>query len=328
MSVISSHSEANRPLVSFIILTYKQSEFIQSAIQSALNQDYSPLEIIISDDCSPDNTHEIASKLLKDYHGPHQVILRRNAKNLGIGRHFADVLALSQGELVIASGGDDESLPERTTVTVDAWIAHERTPDLIACDVIDMDQDGQCHGTVRVTDLSHYTDIGAWARLPPRIIGAGLAWSRRLIEAHPTLPDGLTHEDQLGVVRAILGQGGITLPTPLVKYRRGGISRNLQLHTGAELRRKLLFDANNDWIFLSQVLLEAGERIPESHARKLRKKVYRARHILDLEKSGFFRTIYLTLYSLNVDLGFRLRSLMHLRGSSLIATLIRMKQTR
>ena len=324
-SAPTGQQKPDRPLISFIILAYRQPEFVRSAVQSALDQDYSPLEIIISDDCSPDNTYEVVAELLRDYRGPHRVTCRRNAQNMGIARHFAEVLSLTRGELVIASGGDDDSLPERARVTVEAWLAQGRQPDMIACDVIDMDQGGTCHGTVHVADLALYRDIGDWAAAPPRIIGAALAWSRRMITACPTLPEGLTHEDQLGVVRAILGQGGITLRTPLVKYRRGGISRHPQLDTGEALRRKLLFDARNDWLFLSQVLLEAGDRMPQHHAARLRKLARRARHILDLELAGVLNTVWLTFYSPHADLGFRLRSLMHLRASGLVAWISRAK---
>jgi glycosyltransferase involved in cell wall biosynthesis len=315
----------DHPLVSFIILTYRQPEFVRSAVQSALDQDYSPLEIIVSDDCSPDHTYDVIAELLSDYRGPHHVTCRRNAQNIGIAGHFAEVLSLTRGELVIASGGDDDSLPERTRVTVEAWLANGRQPDMIACDVIDMDQDGVCHGTVQVADLAHYREIGDWAAAPPRIIGAALAWSRRMITANSKLPEGLTHEDQLGVVRAILGQGGITLRTPLVKYRRGGISRHPQLDTGKALRRKLIFDARNDWLFLSQVLLEAGDRMPPYHAARLHKLAWRARHILNLESAGVIGTVRLTLYSPHADLGFRLRSLMHLRASGLVTWIRQMK---
>jgi glycosyltransferase involved in cell wall biosynthesis len=47
-SIISS----NRPLVSFVLLTYNQEKYVADALRAALNQTYSPLEIIISDDCS------------------------------------------------------------------------------------------------------------------------------------------------------------------------------------------------------------------------------------------------------------------------------------
>jgi cellulose synthase/poly-beta-1,6-N-acetylglucosamine synthase-like glycosyltransferase len=48
--------ECSRPLISFCLLTYNQAPFIREAIEAALAQTYSPLEIIISDDFSNDNT--------------------------------------------------------------------------------------------------------------------------------------------------------------------------------------------------------------------------------------------------------------------------------
>lgn len=326
MTLATNAIDNERPLVSFIILTYRQPEFVRSAVQSALDQDYSPLEIIVSDDCSQDNTFEIVQTMIRDYKGPHEVVLRQNASNQGIARHFANVMALTHGELIIASGGDDNSLPGRTRITVNAWLSNKRRPDLIACDVIDMDKAGKCHGVLQVEDLSRYRNINDWVAAPPRIIGAALAWSKRLMDAYPTLPEGLSHEDQLGVVRAILGQGGITLRTPLVKYRRGGISRKPQLDTGMALRQKLLFDAHNDFLFLSQVLHDAGPRLSIEHIARLGKRARRAKHVLDLEAAGFLRTVSLTVYSPNADTGFRIRALIHLRASAVIAAMNRLKQ--
>ena len=47
-----------RPLVSFCIVTYNQEKYIRAAIEGALKQTYSPMEIIISDDCSTDGTYK------------------------------------------------------------------------------------------------------------------------------------------------------------------------------------------------------------------------------------------------------------------------------
>ena len=41
-----------RPLISFVVLAYNQESFIREAIEGALTQTYSPLEIVFSDDCS------------------------------------------------------------------------------------------------------------------------------------------------------------------------------------------------------------------------------------------------------------------------------------
>ena len=47
------------PKVSIIILSYNQAEYIKEAISSALNQTYTNLEIIISDNGSTDSTKQI-----------------------------------------------------------------------------------------------------------------------------------------------------------------------------------------------------------------------------------------------------------------------------
>jgi glycosyltransferase involved in cell wall biosynthesis len=88
------------PLVSFVLIAYNQEQFIAEAIQGAFAQTYSPLEIILSDDCSRDGTFRIMEEMANAYHGPHTVILNRNPKNLGIGGHVNRVMELAQGEWI------------------------------------------------------------------------------------------------------------------------------------------------------------------------------------------------------------------------------------
>lgn len=47
------------PLVSFCIVTYNTSKYIEELLECAKNQTYQNLELIVSDDCSTDNTLEI-----------------------------------------------------------------------------------------------------------------------------------------------------------------------------------------------------------------------------------------------------------------------------
>jgi len=54
-----------KPLVSIIIPTYNRAEFLPRAVQSALDQTYTNIEIIIVDDCSPDNTKEVVKAYQK-----------------------------------------------------------------------------------------------------------------------------------------------------------------------------------------------------------------------------------------------------------------------
>jgi len=48
-----------KPLITFALFAYNQERFIREAVQGAFSQTYSPLEIIMSDDCSKDRTFDI-----------------------------------------------------------------------------------------------------------------------------------------------------------------------------------------------------------------------------------------------------------------------------
>lgn len=100
----------DKKLVSYCLLTFNQEDFISDAVNAALSQTYSPLEIIISDDCSSDRTFDIIESLVSNYDGPHQIILNRNQSNMGIGGHFSKVCyEIASGECLITAAGDDIS---------------------------------------------------------------------------------------------------------------------------------------------------------------------------------------------------------------------------
>ena len=53
-------------LVSVIMPTYNNSKFIESSIQSVLNQTYKKWELIIVDDCSTDNTYDLIKNIIDE----------------------------------------------------------------------------------------------------------------------------------------------------------------------------------------------------------------------------------------------------------------------
>jgi len=63
----NSPAVKDQPLISFVLLAYNQEAFIREAVQSALEQTYQPLEIILSDDFSKDDTFEIIKNMAASY---------------------------------------------------------------------------------------------------------------------------------------------------------------------------------------------------------------------------------------------------------------------
>ncbi|MEW6563202.1 MAG: glycosyltransferase [Pseudomonadota bacterium] len=111
-----------RPLVTFALFTYNQERYVREAIEAAFSQDYHPLEIIISDDGSSDNTFKIIQEMAESYSGPHKVVVLQTDRNLGTLLHVARVAKISQGALLVLAAGDDISKPNRTRLCVDYWL--------------------------------------------------------------------------------------------------------------------------------------------------------------------------------------------------------------
>lgn len=103
-------------LASLCMCTYNQFEYVEEAVNSALNQTYSPLEIIISDDKSTDGTFEKIKEIVSKYNGPHKVILNQNSTNLGIRENVNKLIYdLCHGEYIILAAGDDISDHDRVS---------------------------------------------------------------------------------------------------------------------------------------------------------------------------------------------------------------------
>ena len=125
-----------KPLVSIMMPAYNVGKYIGRAIESVLAQTYENWELIIVDDCSPDNTYEIATS----YKDPRIRILRHE-QNMGVGHSRNDALSASTGQWVAVLDADDEWLPKRLERLIKETDGRE---DLFLSDAVTMcfDRDG------------------------------------------------------------------------------------------------------------------------------------------------------------------------------------------
>lgn len=111
----------DKPLISFILITYNQENFVGDALEGAFSQTYSPMEIIIADDGSKDNTPNVIEEAISEYKGPHKVIFHRGNPNVGIAQNVNNAMALAKGKYFVIAAGDDKSLPERAQRTYEVF---------------------------------------------------------------------------------------------------------------------------------------------------------------------------------------------------------------
>jgi len=317
-----------RPLATLLLLAYQQQATIAAAIEGALQQTYSPLEIVISDDASSDTTWAAIERAVAGYAGPHRLILNRNPVNLGIGAHLNRMVELSHGELLFVAAGDDVSLPQRCTYVVDAWLAAERRPDLIASALLDLDDQGRTHGVIVPADLSTYRDAADWAARPPHVIGAAQAWTRRVFDRFGPLPAGSVAEDRLMVLRAIVSGGALTLPEPLVQYRRGGISRRRRNLHARDVVERLLKNNRHALVELPQLLADAqraGQLPAVDHA--LRRELAREYFVRDLFAASHFLARWRVVRAARrVPLRWRLRLFVYAACPAVLAPFFALKR--
>lgn len=100
------------PLISVVVITYNSSKFVLDTLESVKNQDYSNIELIVSDDCSTDDTFDICKKWVEENKSRFsRAVVVQTEKNGGICVNYNRGLREVQGEWVKYIAGDDILLP-------------------------------------------------------------------------------------------------------------------------------------------------------------------------------------------------------------------------
>ena len=103
----------NCPLITVAMVTYNSSRYLIEAIDSVLASDYSNFELLISDDCSLDNTWGI----IKSY-SDSRIIAVKQKKNIGEYNNRNYCLVSAKGKYIIYIDGDDIIYPHSLSVFV------------------------------------------------------------------------------------------------------------------------------------------------------------------------------------------------------------------
>lgn len=117
----------NQPLVSIGVPVFNGERGLARALDSLLEQDYSNLEIIISDNASNDATPEICEKYVRK---DSRIRYYRLEKNLGAIWNFSRVFELSSGKYFMWAAHDDKREFSFVSACVEKM---EQCPDAVLC---------------------------------------------------------------------------------------------------------------------------------------------------------------------------------------------------
>lgn len=107
-----------QPLVSAVVTTYNRADLLPRALDSVVGQTYSPLELIIMDDGSEDETEKVVQR----YQDKIDLTYIRNEQSLGACRARNKGIETANGEFIAGLDDDDEWHKDRISELVAAHV--------------------------------------------------------------------------------------------------------------------------------------------------------------------------------------------------------------
>jgi len=175
----------NQPLVSVLITNYNYDRYLREAIDSALNQTYPHIEIIVVDDGSTDNSKEV----IASYKNTIIPVIKENG---GQASAMNAGFAISQGEIICSLDADDVWLPTKVEQVVQAACAYPNAV-VIYHKVQNVDGTGQPIGkpwppykVIRGDISSKVVKTGGWWPFPP---STALSFTRKFLAKVMDIPE-------------------------------------------------------------------------------------------------------------------------------------------
>ena len=140
----------NKPLVSIVVITYNSSEYVLETLESAKAQTYTNIELIVSDDCSTDETVSICKKWFEANKDRFVNTIMVEAEiNSGVPANANRGLAECKGEWIKFIAGDDILV----STGIEEFVKkYEGGGDLVVCDLqrfhVDKETGGKIYGGI------------------------------------------------------------------------------------------------------------------------------------------------------------------------------------
>jgi glycosyltransferase involved in cell wall biosynthesis len=234
-----------RPLVSILITNYNYGAYLGDAIESALQQTYDKLEIVICDDGSTD----CSPRILERYRSLDRRISVIHQANRGQSGALNSAFYKSTGDIVCLLDADDLFMPDKVRWVVEAFGA---APDagLAVNRMLIVDKNRKCLAEIPL--LSHLATGWQGPSLDtsgPRVLPglppcSGLSLRRVIAEAIFPLPAGLAaYADTLIQVLAPRITPIVAVQAPSSEYRVHGANvAAVSAFTEARLRNLMIWE--------------------------------------------------------------------------------------
>jgi glycosyltransferase involved in cell wall biosynthesis len=208
--------------LSIAMASYNGARFIGEQLQSFAGQSRPPVEVVICDDGSTDDTARIVADFAARAGFP--VRFHRNPERLGYARNFERAVLLCQGDIVFLSDQDDVWLPEKLEAVAAAFEA-DPAAQVVANDQILTDGELRHDGITKLANLRRL-GIGPDGLIEGCCTAFRRSWAELLLpipaEAQPLIARDLqSHDRWINELSILLGVRRM-IARPLQYFRRYG----------------------------------------------------------------------------------------------------------
>ena len=121
--------------ISICIPQYNRIEYLLTSLDIIKSQTYADVEIVVSDDCSTDDTEQKIKDLQPHYRFP--LIYHRNPKNIGYDANYRKCIELASGDYCIVIGNDDSLNTDDSLQYLADFLASSGYPELGFCNFVE-----------------------------------------------------------------------------------------------------------------------------------------------------------------------------------------------
>lgn len=263
---------AERPLVTIIVPSFNQGRFIKETLDSILSQDYRPLEVLVLDGGSTDQTVSV----LESYKGTPE-LKWWSEKDNGVVDAVNKGLALAKGDIIAIQSSDDVYLPRAISAAA-AFFSEHPEISLAYGHVEYIDEHSEITGREILPAFKLNDYLGRFTYIPQpsaffraEVIGDVVGWREEVSYA----------ADADFWMRIALHHGVGNLDSMIARYRYHSDQRDAQ-------RVRI----GRDWERTIRDLLVAG--VLDKPARRFAKMgIYLAKYRYCAEHDWLTRTMYL-----------------------------------
>jgi hypothetical protein len=263
-------------VISVCIPHYNRSRYLLAVLESIRIQDYPEVEVVISDDCSTDDSFEVVPKYIDENQGATHVRFHyiRQPKNLGYDGNLRAALRAAHGEYLFVLGNDDCLANSNALSDLIKIIEELCFPDVCFTNFYEYGKPDKVTRRATKTAL-----LGSGPSVAAKIFRSfsfvgGLGFRREAFEAHDTCDyDGSIYV-QIYLASRIIAAGGtvagISSPTVAKDFKLQEVGANTYLDVLASSNRSIKPETGG----LDQVLKVTCEAIlPCTRSRRIRYSV-------------------------------------------------------